>query len=481
MLGGLSTIGTDLDAVTEVAAILDARAVNIVFQPVVRLDTRETVGYEALARGPAGTRWESPVQLFCGATALGRLGELDWICRAHAYRASLAAGLPPELPLFVNTDSAADGAPCPDDLRSIVDAARDRLRVVAETTERVIAGRPLALLAAATAQRRAGHGVALDDVGVNPAVLALLPLALPDVVKLDGYLLRRPDRIETARVVTAVSGYAEQTGASVLAEGIETEEHLAVARSLGATLGQGWLLGRPAPLPYRPGVPERPVRLPGFAASGPGPAGPPYPTASPYPAKSSPDDGTPYQVVTRHRAPRLADRAALLRISRYLEAKACDAAEPAVVLSCVQRAARLSGATGWQYAALAGSAGLVVVYGVGVGDEPVPGVRGVRLERGTALAEEWNVVVLGPLFAGALVARDLGVAGDRRERRYAYAVTYDRGLVTDAARRLLAVAGVGAATAADAVGAVKGDAATAADAATRPLRTATHQRPGTTP
>ncbi len=41
---------------------------------------------------------------------------------------------------------------------------------------------------------------------------------------------------------------AERTGALILAEGIETEEHHRFAVELGATLGQGWLFGRPGVL-----------------------------------------------------------------------------------------------------------------------------------------------------------------------------------------------------------------------------------------
>ena len=40
----------------DVGAIINARAVRCVYQPIVRLDTLHTVGYEALVRGPDGTR-----------------------------------------------------------------------------------------------------------------------------------------------------------------------------------------------------------------------------------------------------------------------------------------------------------------------------------------------------------------------------------------------------------------------------------------
>jgi EAL domain-containing protein (putative c-di-GMP-specific phosphodiesterase class I) len=52
-----------------------------------------------------------------------------------------------------------------------------------------------------------------------------------------------------ARIVGAVGAESERRQALVLAEGIDSEEQLAAARAFGATLGQGYLLGEPAPLP----------------------------------------------------------------------------------------------------------------------------------------------------------------------------------------------------------------------------------------
>ena len=54
--------------------------------------------------------------------------------------------------------------------------------------------------------------------------------------------------------MNAINAEAERTGAIVLAEGIETDAHLFRAQAVGAELGQGWLFGRPAPLPVS--VPE---------------------------------------------------------------------------------------------------------------------------------------------------------------------------------------------------------------------------------
>ena len=70
---------------------------------------------------------------------------------------------------------------------------------------------------------------------------------------------------------------------------------------------------------------------------------------------------------------------------------------------------------------------------------PVHGVRGAELAGDDALAGEWSVLVLGPHFAGALVARDLGDDDvPDRDRRFSFATVYDRALVIAAARTLIA-------------------------------------------
>jgi DICT domain-containing protein len=64
-------------------------------------------------------------------------------------------------------------------------------------------------------------------------------------------------------------------------------------------------------------------------------------------------------------------------------------------------------------------------------------VRGASLSGDDPLRGEWNVLVVGPHTAAALVARDLGDDGPEPDRRFAFAVTHDRELVVQAARSLL--------------------------------------------
>ena len=88
--------------------VLDERAVQPVFQPLVDLDNRHVLGDEALARGPMGSALESPAALFGAAYRAGRVAELDWACRAAAFTKAVRGGLGPPRTLFVNKVKRGD-------------------------------------------------------------------------------------------------------------------------------------------------------------------------------------------------------------------------------------------------------------------------------------------------------------------------------------------------------------------------------------
>ncbi len=225
--------------------------VHAVYQPVVDLDTRSVVGYEALARGPRDGPLHTPDALFAAARDQGVLVELDWACRLAALSGALAARLPATLDLFINVEPPAVGAPPPADATAILLAAAD-LSIIMEITERDLTADPAGLLRAAAGVRARGWRIALDDVGADPASLALLPLLHPDVIKLDLRLVQANTSIEVADIITAVNAQAERSGALVLAEGIETEDQAQLAVMMGAASAKAGCSAAPHPYPPSP-------------------------------------------------------------------------------------------------------------------------------------------------------------------------------------------------------------------------------------
>lgn len=237
----------------ELDRILRVGGIKSVLQPIVELDTGHTVAYEALARGPGCSPLAAPQQLFAAARRCGRLAELDLACQRAAFQAARRAGLTDPWTVFVNVEpEAAEGAlriPGGTPAAAEPPAGEAGLQVIAELTERSLTADPRQLLGLIERVRRRGWGIALDDVGADRASLALLPFIQPDVIKLDLRVIQDQPSAAVAEVFSAVNAEAERSGATVLAEGIESREHLGVALSLGATLGQGWLFGRPTEAP----------------------------------------------------------------------------------------------------------------------------------------------------------------------------------------------------------------------------------------
>jgi EAL domain-containing protein (putative c-di-GMP-specific phosphodiesterase class I) len=397
--------------------VLDERAVQPVFQPVVDLDSRRVLGYEALARGPVGSPLESPAALFSAAYRAGRVAELDWACRAAAFAEAVRCGLGPPLTLFVNVEPVSLSVPCPEDLREAVELGTSRLRVVVEVTERAVACDPARLLGTVTQARQAGWGVALDDVGAAPASLAVLPFVRPDLIKLDLRLLQGRTTAEAAHIINAVRAQAERTDAAVIAEGIETIKHAREAVAAGATMGQGFLFGHPGPLPSPMPPPGGPIPL--------------------QRAQASKVATTPWEVVAATREPRRAAKELLAEMCMHLEHQGLDAAEPNVLLACFQEAGHFTPATQSRFEFLATRAAFTGVLGHGMTVTPVAGVRGGDLADDDPLRGEWDLVVIGPRFAAALIARDCGDDGPDGQRRFDYFVTHDRDLVIRAAEPLL--------------------------------------------
>ena len=397
--------------------------VRCVFQPIVSLDSGQVVAYEALARGPAGGSLEGPQALFGAARAQGRLVELDWQCRTAALLGALAGGLAAPLTLFVNVEPTTLGVAEPAALTELVRQVGSSLPLMLEVTERELAARPAELLAGVAAAREQGWAVALDDVGAQEASLALMPFLRPDVIKLDLRLVQQRTTLAVAEIVSAVRAQAERTGALVLAEGIETAEHEALAIALGAQYGQGYRYGHPLPLPAQPRPVDGGLPLLRHRASGTTPT----PTLTP----------TPWSLVAGSPQVRRAPKSLMMAIARNFERQALTMGASAVLLATFQQAEHFTPTTAQRYTALAERSALVGVLAQDMPDLPTPGMRGSALDATDPLTEEWDVLVVGPHYAGALLSRDLGDDGPDADRRFDYCVTHDRDLVLAASTCVL--------------------------------------------
>jgi EAL domain-containing protein (putative c-di-GMP-specific phosphodiesterase class I) len=213
----------------------------IAVQPIVRLDSGALVGAEALARFPSPPA-QGPDRWFADAYASGLGTELELAAARKAI--NLLGELPPHAYLSINIGPEAMATPEFMDLVTSVDAER----LVVELTEHFAVEDYERLRSALCSLRRAGARLAIDDTGAGFASLAHILKLSPEIIKLDRDLARGIDADPVRRALAAaLVDFARQTGAQVVAEGLETDAELATVRELGIDLGQGYLLGKPGP------------------------------------------------------------------------------------------------------------------------------------------------------------------------------------------------------------------------------------------
>lgn len=397
-------------------SVVANEGVRAAYQPVVRIADGAVVGFEALARGPAGSELEMPAALFRAAQESGLRIELERECLRAAFEGAAQFGLNGGSALFVNLEPYLLGDVELKRLARLTERTRDRLNIVVELTERDLLDNPTELLAAVDRMRDSGMRIALDDVGADTRSLALIPFLAPEVIKLDLSLVQNQPRRRAAAIFHAVNAEAERTGAALLAEGIETAEHLDRARALGATLGQGWFFGRPGPLTAD--VPLSGAHIP-------------------VRPRAQGEPPTPFEIVATDRRTRIGDKRLLLALSRELEEHAYESSESTVMLTSFQRRSFYTRKVASRYAEMAER--LALIGALGSGSDPVDSgaVRWGQLGVDDPLTGEWDVVVVGPHFAAAFVATDLGDDGSDLDRRFRFAITYERELAVRAARAMM--------------------------------------------
>lgn len=221
------------------------KSVGTVFQPIVNLESRAVVGYEALSRGPAGSEIESPEVIFELARDFDLVWELETLCIENVKPLLVdvcARGL-----LFFNLEShfiqqlQQRGT-------GVFDSFLDcHSSVVIEVTERSAIRDYRNFRRTLLDLKAMGFKIAIDDCGSGYATLEAVAELQPDYLKVGHSLFHGVEKDPIRRrLVDLVARCADTIGAQTIAEAIETEEQLRICRDLGVTFGQGYLFAAPA-------------------------------------------------------------------------------------------------------------------------------------------------------------------------------------------------------------------------------------------
>ncbi len=215
---------------------LSERSVDMVFQPVVKIGTRDVMGYEALSRDPKGK--EDITRVFKRYSAVGQLAELKRIIFRHQVR---AAGEHRLNKVFINIDFVT--------LKTVAPFAKpENVEVVLEISEAESLYDVEDHLATAESWRAKGYKFAIDDFGAGFMSLPFIARLVPEYIKVD-----RSTIVEASGsgqfssflrdLVNAMRNYSTD---GIIAEGVETQEELEAVKKVGVDQVQGFLTGRPA-------------------------------------------------------------------------------------------------------------------------------------------------------------------------------------------------------------------------------------------
>lgn len=238
-----------LTAIRDVDAALREGRIEAYYQPVVRLDTREVVGLEALCRMRVGKQIV-PASAFHEATndahVATELTSRMMSLVAADVRGWLDMGIPFQH-VGINVSSADMHGRVDQMLEAAFSAQGVPLKhVILEVTESVYMGHGDRIVQKAVERLRAsGLRIALDDFGTGFASLTHLLTVPVDIIKIDKSFVDRiaPDDASVA-IVEALIGIAAKLDMRLIAEGIETEAQAGCLQALGCKLGQGYLFSR---------------------------------------------------------------------------------------------------------------------------------------------------------------------------------------------------------------------------------------------
>ncbi|MBB3996432.1 putative bifunctional diguanylate cyclase/phosphodiesterase [Aureimonas pseudogalii] len=234
--------------VSDLRDALDRDEFELYFQPIVNLPQRAISGFEALVRWNSPTRGQVSPGLFIPVMeANGLIVRLGRFVMRDACRQ--AARWPSNLSLSINLSPAQfKSADLVGDIRkSIETSGIDPRRLQLEVTESLFLDEADAILETLVQLRRLGLLVSMDDFGTGYSSLGYLSRFPFDRIKIDQSFVRDMSRSENIAIVRAVQGLGAAMGMTVVAEGVETAEQLAMLEAEGCTDMQGFLFSRPRP------------------------------------------------------------------------------------------------------------------------------------------------------------------------------------------------------------------------------------------
>lgn len=238
------------------------------YQPILSLESRRTVGFEALLRWNRDGRLTSPAEFIPIAEDTGLIVPIGaWVLREACRQLAAWNRKHPELNLFMSVNLSRRQLADPSLITDILTILRETgvrpASVKIEITESVAMHDGRAAVETLSDLKLTGVQLALDDFGTGYSSLSLLHEFPIDILKLDrSFMAQISVNRDTAAVIGAVVALAHNLNMKVVAEGIESLEQVAFLQALDCDLAQGYLFSKPLPAAAASAFLSTPLSLP---------------------------------------------------------------------------------------------------------------------------------------------------------------------------------------------------------------------------
>jgi diguanylate cyclase (GGDEF)-like protein len=216
------------------------------YQPVVAVDGAQLVGAEALARWQHPSRGLIPPADFIAmAEQTGLIVPLGtWMLEQACRECALWDGL--RVSVNVSGRQVAEGSLVASVTRALEGSGLPPERLQLELTETVLMDDVDGHVAVMRDLKTLGISLALDDFGKGYSSLSYLHRFPIDRIKIDRDFVRGlPDSRADRAIISAVLSFARALDMEVVAEGVETQQHVDALRELGCAYAQGFFFHRP--------------------------------------------------------------------------------------------------------------------------------------------------------------------------------------------------------------------------------------------
>ncbi|MGI9603305.1 MAG: putative bifunctional diguanylate cyclase/phosphodiesterase [Acidimicrobiales bacterium] len=241
-----------LHAISGISEAASGNQLCLAYQPLVELETGRIRSFEALVR------WDHPAHGILPPAAFIELAEMTgaisdisrWVLRRAMADCAQWRNAGHDIAVSINVSMIdLERGWLGSELDDLLDTHQlDPSAVTLELTE-TAAIRHLdrvANLLTSVADR--GVRLSVDDFGAGHTSLTYLRELPVQQVKIDGAFTRRVGDTMSREIIVALVGLGERTGIDIVAEGLEVASTVQYATDLGCRLGQGFQLGRPAPV-----------------------------------------------------------------------------------------------------------------------------------------------------------------------------------------------------------------------------------------